>query len=86
MAEELLQSFCCFKRSSSCEETFQTCFKLVAAASYICADVWEGDATKRFSVKKGLFSEKRGGNSVNGGFWQGFLQERQFNEEVRAIL
>ena len=29
---------------------------------------WEGDATKRFSVKKGVFSEKGGGNSVNRGF------------------
>ena len=29
------------------------------------ADFWEGDATKHFSVKKGVFSEKGGGNSVN---------------------
>ena len=29
---------------------------------------WEGDATKRFSVEKGFFSEKGGGNSVNEGF------------------
>ena len=34
----------------------------------IRADFWEGDATKRFSVKKGFFSEKRGGNSVSEGF------------------
>ena len=39
-------------------------------ASQIGADFWEGDATKHFSVKKGLFSEKGGGNSVNGGFGQ----------------
>ena len=32
------------------------------------ADFWEGDATKHFSVKKGGFSEKGGGNSVNQGF------------------
>ena len=34
----------------------------------IRADLWEGDATKHFSVKKKVFSEKGGGNSVNGGF------------------
>ena len=32
------------------------------------ADFWEGDATKHFSEKKGFFSEKGGGNSVNQGF------------------
>ena len=30
--------------------------------------LWEGDATKHFSVKKRVFSEKEGGNSVNEGF------------------
>ena len=40
--------------------------------------VWEGDATKHFSVKKnGFFSEKGGRHSVN--------EERQFSEEVRAM-
>ena len=34
----------------------------------IRADFGGGDATKHFSVKKGVFSEKGGGNSVNGGF------------------
>ena len=34
-----------------------------------------------FSEKKGFFSEKGGGNSVN----EGFGKERQFSEEVRAI-
>ena len=34
----------------------------------IGAVFWEGDATKHFSVKKGVFSEKGGGNSVNGWF------------------
>ena len=38
----------------------------------IRADFWEGDATKHFSVKKGLFSEKGGGNSVNWGFGKDF--------------
>ena len=33
----------------------------------IRADFWEGDATKHFSVKKGGFSQKGGGNSVNQG-------------------
>ena len=34
------------------------------------ANFWEGDATKHFSVKKGVFSEKGGGNSVNpAGVW-----------------
>ena len=33
--------------------------------AFIRADFWEGDATKHFSVKKGVFSEKEGGNSVN---------------------
>ena len=37
------------------------------------ADFREGDATKHFSVKKnGLFSEKRGGDSVNEGFGKDF--------------
>ena len=49
-----------------------------AWATMVGADFWEGDATKHFSVKKGFFSEKGEGNSVN-------LQERQFSEEVRAI-
>ena len=34
----------------------------------IRADFWEGDATKHFSVKKRIFSEKGEGNSVNQGF------------------
>ena len=31
------------------------------------ADFWEGDATKHFSVKKRVFSEKGAGISVNRG-------------------
>ena len=35
----------------------------------IGADFWKGDATKHVSVKKkGIFSEKGGGNSMNEGF------------------
>ena len=36
------------------------------------ADFWEGDATKKSASKKGLFSEKGGGNSMNGGFGKDF--------------
>ena len=36
--------------------------------SHVRADFWGGDATKHFSVKKGVFSEKGGGDSVNEGF------------------
>ena len=38
-------------------------------------DFWEGDATKHFSVKKGVFSEKGGGNSVNLGFGKDFYRK-----------
>ena len=38
-------------------------------AAQIRADFWEGDATKHFSGKKrGFFSEKGRGDSVNEGF------------------
>ena len=44
--------------------------------SHIRADFWEGDATKHFSVnKKGVFSEKGGGNSVNQGFGKHFYRK-----------
>ena len=39
------------------------------------ADCWEGDATKHFLVKKGFFSEKGGGNSVNQGFGKDFYRK-----------
>ena len=39
------------------------------------ADFWEGVATKPFSVKKGVFSEKGGGNSVNEGFGKDFYRK-----------
>ena len=39
------------------------------------ADFGEGDATKHFSVKIGLFSEKGGGSSVNGGFGKDFYRK-----------
>ena len=38
----------------------------------IRGDFWEGDARKHFSVKKRVFSEKGGGNSVNQGFGKDF--------------
>ena len=45
----------------------------------------EGDATKHFSVKKRGFQWKGGRQFSESGVWWGFLQERQFSEEVRAI-
>ena len=40
------------------------------------ADFWQGDATRRFSLKKeGFFSEKGGGNSVNEGFGEDFYRK-----------
>ena len=45
----------------------------------------KGMRRSTFFSKKGCFSEKGEGNSVNGGFGKDFLQERQFSEEVRAI-
>ena len=39
------------------------------------AAFWEGDATKHFSVKKGVFSAKGGGNSVNEGFGKDFYRK-----------
>ena len=39
------------------------------------ADFWGGDATKHFSVKKRVFSEKGGGNSLNGGFGKDFYRK-----------
>ena len=36
-------------------------------------------------MKKVVFSEKGGGNSVNEGFGKDILQERQFSEEIWAI-
>ena len=35
----------------------------------------KGDATKNFSVKKGLFSEKGGRHSVNEGYGQDFYRK-----------
>ena len=42
---------------------------------FLGAGFWEGDATKHFSVKKGVFSEKAGGNSVNEGFGKDFCRK-----------
>ena len=42
----------------------------------IGADFWEGAATRHFSVgRKGFFSEKGGGNSVNEGFGKDFYRK-----------
>ena len=44
--------------------------------STLRADFWEGDVTKHFSVKKkGIFSEKGGGTSVNQGFGKDFYRK-----------
>ena len=41
-------------------------------------------ATKHFSVKtRRFFTVKRGEAFSEWGVWKGFLQERQFNEEVQ---
>ena len=44
-------------------------------SSLIRADFWEGDATKHFSLKKGFFREKGGGNSVNARFGKEFYRK-----------
>ena len=44
-----------------------------------------GDARKHFSVKKRGFQWKGGRQFSESEVWKGFLQERQFSEEVRAI-
>ena len=41
--------------------------------------------TKHFSVAKMDFSVTRGEAFDEWGVWKGFLQERPFSEEVRAI-
>ena len=41
----------------------------------IGANFGEGDATKHFSVKKGVFSEKGGGDSVNEGLGKDFYRK-----------
>ena len=47
---------------------------------------WEGDATKHFSVsKKGLFSEKGGGDSVNEGFGKDFYRKRNSVKRSRRF-
>ena len=50
--------------------------RVLQGAAQIGTHFWEGDATKHFSVKKkGVFSEKGGGNSVNGGFGKDFYRK-----------
>ena len=41
----------------------------------VFTDFWEGDATKHFSLKKGFFSEKGRGKSVNEGFGTDFYRK-----------
>ena len=41
----------------------------------IRADFWEGHVTKHFPLKKGVFSEKGGGNSVNEGLGKDFYRK-----------
>ena len=48
---------------------------MIKTEVHIRADFSEGDATKDFSVKKGFFSEKGGGNSVNDGFGKDFYRK-----------
>ena len=50
--------------------------------SEIGADFWERDATKHILVKKKGFSVKRREAFSEWGVWWGFLQERQFSEEI----
>ena len=50
-------------------------FTSISVSTVFSADFWEGDATKHFSVKKGVFSEKGGGNSVNQGFGKDFYRK-----------
>ena len=59
-------------------------FKWIKFA-FVGADFWEGDATKRFSVKKGLFSEKGGGNSVNQGLGKDFYRKGDLVALYRAM-
>ena len=42
---------------------------------FLGADLGEGDATRHFSVKNGVFNEKGGGNSVNEGFGKDFYRK-----------
>ena len=48
-------------------------------------EIVEGDATKQKSVKQSAFSQNKGNAVSERRLWQRNPQERQFNEEVRAI-
>ena len=57
-------------------ENEEILFLFMDAPFQVKADFWGGDATKHFSVrKKGIFSEKGGGNSVNQGFGKDFYRK-----------
>ena len=58
-----------------CDRPRPRSLKRAPQESKIRADFWEGDATKRFSVKKRIFSEKGGGNSVYCGFGKDFYRK-----------
>ena len=45
----------------------------------------KGMRRSTFHGKKGVFSEKGGGNSVNQGFGKDFYRKGRFSKEVRAI-
>ena len=47
----------------------------ILGLKFFSVNFWEGDATKHFSVKKRVFSEKGGGNSVNQGFGKDFYRK-----------
>ena len=50
------------------------------------ADLWEGDATKHFSVKKGSPVKKGGGNSVNEGFGKDFYRKGKSERDCPRFL
>ena len=74
-----------FPRNENSNEGTFAKTTLLRNRPFIGSRFWGGDATKHFSVKKGVFSEKGGGNAVNGGFGKDFHSGRPFSEEVRAI-
>ena len=82
VGDELTKSWASFEQlcvQNLALAIFRTVFLLPSAykirLARIRADFREGDATKHFSVKKGVFSEKGGGNSVNEGFGKDFYRK-----------
>ena len=61
-------------------------YYLSVVLPFFRADFWAGDPTKHFSVtKKGAFSEKGGGNSVNEGFGKDFYRRGNSVKRSGAI-